>query len=95
MKQSKQEVEIAVIRIGDLLNIGGSVRELLISTGIHQTIKEVVYKAFVDNEIEYFEKDNDTFEAYQLIRTFCKETAEYGKVVFNVPYKYLNFSEKQ
>ena len=88
MKQSKQEVESAVIRVGDSLDIGSSVRELLKNTGIHQTIKEVVYKAFVVNKMEYFETNEDTFEAYQIIRAFCKETAKNGEVVFNVPYKY-------
>lgn len=83
MKETKQEVENAIIKVGESLNIGDQVRILLKNVGIHSTIKEVVYKAFVDNVTDYFEKDYDTFMGYQIIRRYCKEMATNGEVVFN------------
>jgi hypothetical protein len=89
MKESKKEVENAVLKVGDSLGIGDSVKILLTNIGIYSTIKEVVYKAFVDNKTDYFEKDDLTFESYQIVRTYCKEMSLNGEVNFNVPYQYF------
>lgn len=82
MKESKAQVEKAVLTLGESLDMGRSVELLLKNIGLHSTIKEVVYKSFIDNRTDYFEENDDVYEAYQLIRRYSKEMCDKGEVIF-------------
>jgi len=84
MKESKEQVEQAIIIIGESLGIGESTELLLCNIGIHSTIKELTYKMFVMDRQQYFETDNTVFEAISLIRRYCLEMATNGAVNFEV-----------
>lgn len=83
MKESKKDIENAIVTVAKSLEIDVEIiNALLTNVGIVSTIKELVYSAFVRNKQEYFLKDDETFEAYQLIRAFCNELSENGEVKF-------------
>ena len=84
MKESKKQVEEAIIIVGESLGMGESTEVLLCNIGIHSTIKELTYKRFVMNKQQYFETDNTVFEAISLIRRYCLEMATNGAVTFEV-----------
>lgn len=86
MKESKKEVEKAVIMIAESLNMKQAVELLLINVGLLSTIKEIIYKSFVDNKQDYFEKDDKVFASYQLVRKYCNEMSDEGEVNFDVPF---------
>ncbi len=88
MKESKKELEKAIIEVGKSLNMGKSTELLLINVGVHSTVKELTYQMFVQNKQQYFEKDNNVFEAISLIRKYCQEMSKNGEVNFDVPYVY-------
>lgn len=83
MKESKEKVEKAVIKIAENFNMEDAVTLLLLNIGLYSTIKEIVFRIFVENYNDYFEKDNDTFDAIQLVRKYCIEMSLYGEVNFD------------
>jgi len=87
MRQSKKELERAIIIVGDSLGIKEATEFLLVSVGVYSTIKELVYKLFVEGRQQYFETDDDVFESISLIREYCQEMGKKGKVEFDVPYQ--------
>jgi len=88
MKESKKELEKAIIEVGKSLNMGRATELLLTNVGVHSTVKELTYQMFVQNKQQYFEKDDNVFEGISLIRTYCQEMAKNGEVNFDVPYVY-------
>jgi hypothetical protein len=82
MNHSKKEVENAVIIVAESLNIKDGVEYILRNVGIHSTIKEVVYKLFLDNKQDYFEKNDLIFDSIQILRNYAKEMSLNGQVVF-------------
>lgn len=88
MKESKKQLEKAIVIVGESLNMKEATELLLINVGVHSTIKELTYKMFVENRQQYFEKDNNVYEAISLIRNYCQEMAKNGEVNFDVPYVY-------
>jgi len=87
MRQSKKELARAIIIVGDSLGIKEATEFLLVSVGVYSTIKELVYKLFVEGRQQYFETDDDVFESISLIREYCQEMGKRGKVEFDVPYQ--------
>lgn len=83
MKESKEQVERAVITIGESLGLGDNIKAILDINGLYTTIREVIYLSFVANKIEYFEEDNYVYNSYQLIRKYCKEMKMNGQVDFD------------
>lgn len=88
MKQSKKELEKAIVAVGKSLDMETSTIILLNNIGVYSTIKELTYKMFTENKQQYFEKDEDIFEAISLIREYCQEMSKKGEVSFDVPYVY-------
>jgi hypothetical protein len=88
MRQSKKELERAIVVVGNSLGIKEATEVLLINVGVYSTVKELVYKLFVENRQQYFETDDDVFESITLIREYCQEMGKNGKVYFDVPYSY-------
>lgn len=88
MKESKKDLEKAIILVGDSLGLKRSIEILLKNVGLHSTVKEITYQMFVQNKQQYFEKDDDVFKAISLIRKYCQEMSENGEVNFDVPYVY-------
>lgn len=88
MKESKKELEKAIIIVGKSLGMERATELLLVNVGLHSTVKELTYKMFVNNKQQYFEKDDDVFEAISLIREYCQEMSKNGEVNFDVPYVY-------
>lgn len=88
MKESKKELENAIITVGKSLGMGRATELLLTNVGLHSTVKELAYKMFVENKQQYFEKNDDVFEAISLIREYCQEMSKNGEVNFDVPYVY-------
>lgn len=88
MKNSKKQLENAIIIVGESLNMKEATEILLVNVGINSTIRELTYKMFTENKQQYFEKDDNVFEAISLIREYCKEIAKNGEVKFDVPYVY-------
>lgn len=86
MKESKKELEKAIVLVGDSLDMKKLTEILLFNVGIHSTIRELTYKMFVDNKHDYFEKDDKVFNAIQLLRKYCNEMSINGEVKFDVPY---------
>jgi hypothetical protein len=82
MKQTKKQLEEAILIVGDSLNMKDITEILLVNVGIHSTIKELSYKMFVENKQQYFEKDDNVFEAISLIRKYCQEMSKNGEVEF-------------
>jgi hypothetical protein len=82
MKESREQVEAAIILVGESLNMKTATELLLINVGIHSTIKELIYKMFVLDRQPYFEKDNRVFDAMTLIKKYCQEMGENGEVIF-------------
>ena len=86
MKESKRELEKAIIKLGEAINIKeNTTRIMLRDLGIYTTIREFTFLVFTNNYNDYFEKDNETFESVQLIRKYCKEMNENGEVNFDMP----------
>ena len=83
MKNSQDHIIKAVMLIGEKLDIEKEVKLLLINTGLHSTIKEVIYRLFINNYNSYFEQNDAMYDAYELIRRYCKEITENGEVKFN------------
>jgi hypothetical protein len=83
MKESREQVEAAIILLGESLDIKTSAELLLINVGIHSTIKELIYKMFVLDRQPYFEKDDRVFEAMTLIKKYCQEMGRNGEVIFS------------
>jgi len=73
MKESKKELEKAIVIVGESLNMKEAAELLLINVGVHSTIRELTYKMFTENKQQYFEKDDNVFEAISLIRKYCQE----------------------
>ena len=88
MKESKKELEKSIVIVGESLNMKEATEILLINVGVHSTIRELTYKMFTINRQQYFEKDDDVFEAISLIREYCQEMSKNGEVNFDVPYVY-------
>ena len=83
MKNSQDQVIKAIMLIGKMLDIEKEVKLLLINIGLHSTMKEVIYRLFINDYNNYFEQNDAVFEAYELIRRYCKEITENGEVKFN------------
>jgi hypothetical protein len=88
MKESKKQLETAIVIVGESLKMKEATELLLINVGVYSTVKELTYKMFVENRQQYFEKDDNVFEAISLIRTYCQEMSKNGEVNFDVPYVY-------
>jgi 5,10-methylene-tetrahydrofolate dehydrogenase/methenyl tetrahydrofolate cyclohydrolase len=88
MKESKKELEKAIIIVGESLGMEKATELLLKNVGLHSTIKELTYVMFVRNKQQYFEQDDAVFEAISLIRNYCEEMSKNGEVNFDVPYVY-------
>lgn len=88
MKESKKELEKAIIILGESLNMKEATEILLINVGVHSTIKELTYKMFTLNRQQYFEKDDKVFDSISLIRKYCEEMSKNGEVNFDVPFVY-------
>lgn len=86
MKESKQDLERAIITVGKSLGIERATELLLVNVGPHSTVKELTYKMFVENKQQYFETDDDVFDAISLIRKYCQEMSKNGEVNFDAPY---------
>lgn len=86
MKESKKELERAVLAVGNSLGMKRATEILLVNAGVHSTIKELIYAMFVENRQPYFEKDDAVFESMSLIRKYCKEMKENGEVNFDTHY---------
>jgi hypothetical protein len=83
MKESNEQLDKAVVIVAESLGIGEAAKLLLINVGLHSTVKELTYQMFVQDKQQYFEKDDDVFEAISLIRKYCKEMSLNGEVNFN------------
>lgn len=95
MQESKEQVEGAVIAVGrDLGMEDAAVRVLLQNVGLHSTIKEVVYRAFVNDRINDYENRHFVYECYDLIKKYCKEMEEKGEVGFG-EYEYPDIIGKK
>jgi hypothetical protein len=88
MKESKKELEKAIIILGESLNMKEATEILLINVGVHSTIKKLIYKMFTLNRQQYFEKDDKVFDSISLIRKYCEEMSKNGEVNFDVPFVY-------
>jgi hypothetical protein len=88
MKESKKELEKAIVIVGESLNMKEATELLLINVGIHSTIRELTYKMFTLNRQQYFEKDDKVFYSISLIRKYCEEMSKNGEVNFDVPFVY-------
>ena len=86
MKESKKQLETAIVIVGESLNMKEATELLLITAGVNSIVKELTYKMFIENRQHYFEKDDNVFEAISLIRTYCQEMSKNGEVNFDVPY---------
>ena len=86
MKESQEELKNAIVTVGESLSMKRATELLLINVGVYSTVKELTYKMFVENKQQYFEKDDNVFEAISLIRKYCKEMGLNGEVIFDVPY---------
>ena len=93
MKESKKELEKAIITVGKSLEMEKSIELLLVNIGVYSTIKELTYQMFVQNKQQYFEKDDDVFEAISLIREYSKEMSKNGEVNFDVGDSYSNVAK--
>ena len=56
MKESQKEFKEAIVVVGESLELKVATELLLSNIGINSTIKELIYKMFVDNKNDYFEK---------------------------------------
>lgn len=83
MKASSEEVRKAIIKFGEVLNMELSTPILLKNVGFYSTIKELTMVAFTQNYSDYFEKDNETFNAIKLIKEYCREMYKNGEVNFD------------
>lgn len=83
MKESKKQLERAILIVGESLNMKETAELLLINVGVYSTIKELTYKMFVENRQQYFEKDDNVFESISLIRKYCREMSKNGEVNFD------------
>jgi hypothetical protein len=88
MKESKKELEKAIIIVGESLNIKEATEILLVNVGVHSTIRELTYKMFTLNRQQYLEKDDKVFDSISLIRKYCEEMSKNGEVNFDVPFVY-------
>jgi hypothetical protein len=86
MKESKKQVEKATVTVGESLNMKEATELLLINIGINSTIRELAYKMFVENKNNYFEKNDDVYQAVELIRKYAKEMSLNGEVKFEQPF---------
>jgi hypothetical protein len=83
MKESQEEVRRAVLTFAKRLNMRDSAELLLKNIGVHSTIKELVFKAFLDNYDEYFEDNDNINDSIQIIRKYCREIVDRGFTVFD------------
>lgn len=88
MKESKKELEKAIVIVGESLNMKEATELLLINAGVHSTIRELTFKMFTLNRQQYFEKDDKVFDSISLIRKYCEEMSKNGEVNFDVPFVY-------
>ena len=88
MKESKKELEKAIVIVGESLNLKKATELLLDTVGIYSTVRQLIFIMFTQNKQQYFEKDDKVFDAISLIRKYCKEMEENGEVNFDVPYIY-------
>lgn len=80
MKETKKEIENAIIVVGELLGIEEETKLLLTNIGVHSTIKELTYQMFLQNKQRF--EDANFFEAISLIKEYCEEMSENGEVKF-------------
>jgi hypothetical protein len=83
MKESREQVEAAIILVGESLNMKIATELLLINSGIHSTIKQLIYIMFVLDRQPYLEKDDRVFDAMTLIKKYCQEMGRNGEVIFS------------
>jgi hypothetical protein len=83
MKESREQVEAAIILVGESLDMKTATELLLINVGMYSTIKELIYKMFVLDRQPYLEKDDRVFEAMTLIKKYCQEMGRNGEVIFS------------
>jgi hypothetical protein len=88
MKESKKELEKAILIVGESLKLKVNTELMLINLGSYTTIKELVYQMFIQDRQQYFEKNDNVFEAISLIKKYCQEMSKNGEVNFEVPYVY-------
>ncbi len=86
MKESKKQLEEAVVIVGESLNMKEATELLLINVGVYSTIKELTYQMFVEDRQQYFEEDDNIFGAMSLIREYCQEMSKNGQVNFDVKF---------
>lgn len=83
MKVSKFELENAILTIAKNLKCEASMNYLLSSQGLYQTSKEVIFELFVQNKQDYFQSDDEFYNAIQMLREYHKEMKQNGSVTFN------------
>lgn len=88
MKQSKEQLKKALVTIGTSLDMKKATEYMIDDLGIHSVARELVIKMFVESKYEYFEKDDNVFEAIQILRKYLQELTKNGEVIFNEPYPY-------
>lgn len=86
MKESKIQLEKAIVIVGESLDMKEATELLLLNVGAYSTIKEITFKMFTLNKQQYFETDDNVFNAISLIRSYCEEMLKNGEVTFDVPY---------
>jgi hypothetical protein len=99
MKESQEDVRKAVLDFGNALGMSKETPLLLTDIGLHSTIKELAFKAFVINYYEYYEdSDGKILRAIDTIVRYCQEMAEKGCVTFDVNFiaenGYINCFDK-
>ena len=81
MKVSHKEVRDSAILVGNIFNHPTELKIQLF--GLFETVKNLSYQMFIINYNQYFEKDDNVFQAVNLLREYCIEMKEYGEVKFN------------
>jgi hypothetical protein len=84
MKETKEQVEKAMFIVAEKLDILESIKKVYDFTGIYETCRIIVFRMFLKNYSNYWEKDDEVFKSVEILRKYCQDMFNKGSVDFNV-----------
>lgn len=84
MRESKEDIENAILLLAEFLDQKDVYKALLLYSGRISTLKELVFSLFVNGYNNYFQKDDNLFNAFELLKRYAVELIT-GAVAFDEP----------
>ena len=83
MNTTQEQVKNATIIVGMSVGMTNELVNILINNnGLYETIKHITVELFILNRQQYFERNEDVYDATNLIREYLREMKSNECVIF-------------